>query len=453
MPKFFHFLPALSLISLVTISSCSSPKSKTTSLPNHNSTTVNAAAPVKQPLIIAAENPDTATNSQVDKYVKSLAVVSNSQQLHGVWMQSGSSLLANYQGTIPIKAASISKVATTLVALKTLTPDHLFITQLGGTGTIENGVLKGDLVIEGGGDPLFVWEEAIALGNAINKMGIKQVTGNLIITGKFYMNFNRDPLVAGNFLQTALDSTQWTPIIQRQYQTLPPGTPKPKIAIAGKVKAVISVPSNITPLIRHNSYPLAELLKKMNQYSNNDMAEMFADTVGGAAIISKTAAAIVGVPENEIYLVNGSGLTYENQISPRAATGLFRAVEDYLKPYNMTVADVFMVMGQDKGVLEARKIPKFAVVKSGSLDTVSGLVGVIPTQKQGNVWFTIMNSTGDLNSYRKQQDVFLTNIVKQWGVVTTSPPELAASPNRQDKISTNEIVYRGIANQGVGTQK
>jgi serine-type D-Ala-D-Ala carboxypeptidase/endopeptidase (penicillin-binding protein 4) len=47
----------------------------------------------------------------------------------------------------------------------------------------------------------------------------------------------------------------------------------------------------------------------------------------------------------------------------------------------------------------------------------------------------------------------LTNIVKQWGVVTTSPPELAASPNRQDKISTNEIVYRGIANQGVGTQK
>jgi serine-type D-Ala-D-Ala carboxypeptidase/endopeptidase (penicillin-binding protein 4) len=112
----------------------------------------------------------------------------------------------------------------------------------------------------------------------------------------------------------------------------------------------------------------------------------------------------------------------------------------------MTVADVFMVMGQDKGVLEARKIPKFAVVKSGSLDTVSGLVGVIPTQKQGNVWFTIMNSTGDLNSYRKQQDVFLTNIVNQWGVVTTSPAELATSKNRQDKISTNEIIYSVVAN-------
>ncbi|AFZ00255.1 D-alanyl-D-alanine carboxypeptidase [Calothrix sp. PCC 6303] len=442
MPKSFRFLPVLSLVSLVILGGCSSPKAKTSGAVNHNSTTVNAAAPVKQPLIVAAVNPDPATNSQVNKYVKSLAVVSASQQLHGVWMQSGSGLLANYQGTTPVKAASISKVATTLVALKTLTPDHRFITQVGGTGRMENGVLKGDLVIEGGGDPLFVWEEAIALGNEINKMGIKQVTGDLVITGKFYMNFNRDAVAAGNFFKIALDSTKWTPVIQRQYQTLPPGTPRPKIAIAGKVKAVNSVPSNITPLIRHSSYPLAELLKKMNQYSNNDMAEMFADAVGGAAVISKTAAAIVGVPENEIYLVNGSGLTYENQISPRAATGLLRAVEDYLKPYNMTVADVFMVMGQDKGVLEARKIPKFAVVKSGSLDTVSGLVGVIPTQKQGNVWFTIMNSTGDLNSYRKQQDVFLTNIVKQWGIVATSPPELTPSPNRQNKISTNEILYR-----------
>jgi D-alanyl-D-alanine carboxypeptidase/D-alanyl-D-alanine-endopeptidase (penicillin-binding protein 4) len=446
MPKFLHFLPALSLMSLITISGCSSPKNQTTSAINDNATQVNAAAPIKQPLIVAVENPDVTTNSQVDKYVKSLGAISNPQQLHGVWMQSGSNLLANYQGTKPIKAASISKVATTLVALKTLTPDYVFTTQIGGTGTIENGVLKGDLVIEGGGDPLFVWEEAIALGNVINKMGIKQVTGNLVVTGKFYMNFNRDPVAAGNFLKMALDSTQWTPVIQRQYQTLPPGTPKPKIAIAGKVKVENIVPLNVTPLIRHNSYPLAELLKKMNQYSNNDMAEMFADTVGGAATISKTAAAMVGVPENEIYLVNGSGLTYENQISPRAATGLFKAIEDYLKPHNMTVADVFMVMGQDKGVLEARKIPKFAVVKSGSLDTVSALVGVLPTQKQGNVWFTIMNSTGDLNSYRKQQDIFLTNLVKQWGVVTTSPPELVSSPNRQNKTSTNEIVYRPIAN-------
>jgi serine-type D-Ala-D-Ala carboxypeptidase/endopeptidase (penicillin-binding protein 4) len=443
MPKSFYFFPALSLTLLAMVCGCSSTQSKTNSSPKQNGTAVNAAAPVKQPLIVPSGNPDIVTTSQVDKYVKSLTAISDPQQLHGVWMQSSSNLLAEYQGTTPMKAASISKVATTLVALQTLTPDHRFVTQVGGTGSIENGVLKGDLVIEGGGDPLFIWEEAIALGNELNKIGIKQVTGNLIVTGKFYMNFKTDPVVAGNFLKTALDSTQWTPIIQRQHQTLPPGTAQPKIAIAGKLKVETAVTAKITPLIRHNSYPLAELLKKMNQYSNNEMAEIFADTVGGATVISQKAAATIGVPQDEIYLVNGSGLTYENRISPRAATGLFRAIEDYLKPYNMTVADVFMVMGQDKGVLEARKIPKFAVVKSGSLDTVSGLVGVIPTQKQGNVWFTIMNSTGDLNSYRKQQDVFLTGIVKQWGVVTASPSELAVSANRKSQVSSNEIVYSG----------
>jgi len=40
-------------------------------------------------------------------------------------------------------------------------------------------VLQGDLIITGSGDPFLVWEEVIALGNSLNQLGIKRVTGNL----------------------------------------------------------------------------------------------------------------------------------------------------------------------------------------------------------------------------------------------------------------------------------
>lgn len=71
----------------------------------------------------------------------------------GVWIQTQDTLLANHQGTMPLPAASITKVATSLAVLKKLGPDHRFETKIGYIGTLQNGELNGDLVIEGGADP------------------------------------------------------------------------------------------------------------------------------------------------------------------------------------------------------------------------------------------------------------------------------------------------------------
>jgi serine-type D-Ala-D-Ala carboxypeptidase/endopeptidase (penicillin-binding protein 4) len=441
MQKILCFTTTLSFSLLALVSGCSSNSSQSNGSSPLNSV-VNAVAPIKKPLplIVAPENPDPAINAKVEQYLKSLAPIGSNQQTHGVWMQSGDKLLANHQGTVPITAASISKVATTLATLKTFSPDHVFVTQFGTNGKIENGVLKGDLIVQGGQDPFFVWEEAIALGNTLNQMGIKQVNGKLVLVDKFYINFNRDPATVGRVFQTALNSRTWNRQVNNIYATLPPGTAKPQVTINGKVTSLPSVPTEFKLLVRHNSYPVAELLKKMNNYSNNAMAEMFADAVGGASVVSQKAAEAASVPQNEIYLINGSGLTYENKISPRAAVGMFRAIEKHLQQYNMTVADVFTVAGQDKGVLEQRKIPKFSVVKSGSLDTVSALVGALPTQNQGTVWFAIMNKSGDLVKYRKEQDTFLTKKTTEWGIATASPTELAPSPARKDKVSSSELI-------------
>ncbi|HAX79600.1 MAG TPA: D-alanyl-D-alanine carboxypeptidase, partial [Cyanobacteria bacterium UBA11372] len=302
-------------------------------------------------------NPDPAMQQKTQQYVKQLAAKGFTAKNQGIWIQSGNTLLANHQGTVPLPAASLTKVATSLAALSTYGVDRQFITEIGATGSIQNGVLQGDLVIQGAEDPFFVWEEAIALGNTLNQRGIKRVTGNLVIVGKFYMNYEQSALKSGNLLKQALNSRLWTAPIVNQYQTLPPGTPRPQVKIDGSVQLSPITPSQVTPLVRHYSYPLTELLKKMNSYSNNKMAQMIADSVGGAKVVAEKAAKAAGVPQKEIQLINGSGLGEENKISPRAVIAMFLAIQQYLEPKNMTIADVFAVVGQDQGILEQRQIP------------------------------------------------------------------------------------------------
>jgi len=446
MPKTLRLTAALSVALLALVAGCS-PQSNS-SQPSVSETESgtkpgNLAEVAKKsdiPSIASPDNPDPATQQKIEQYFNGLAAKGFSKENQGIWIQTGNTLLANHQGTVPLPAASLTKVATSLATLSTFGPDHQFITLIGTTGPIQNGVLQGDLVIQGGEDPFFVWEEAIALGNLLNQMGIKQVKGNLVITGKFYMNFEFDPLKSGNLLKQGLNAQIWPPQARTQYLTLPPGTLQPQVAIAGSVQVSPSTPSNVRPLVRHDSFPLAELLKKMNQYSNNTMAEMLANAVGGARIVSYKAASAAGVPQAEIILVNGSGLSELNRISPRAACAMFLALERYLQPHNMSVGDLFAIVGQDEGILNQRQLPPLTVVKSGSLDAVSALAGALPTQQQSTVWFATMNVGNNLEGFRAQQESLLKDFVNQWGAVQSLPAELKPNPARNSKTSRNQIV-------------
>lgn len=391
-------------------------------------------------LALAAINPNPAEQLKINQYISALAAKGFTKNSQGVWVQSSDSLLANHQGTTPLPAASITKVATSLVALSTFSPNHRFVTTISTTGPIQNGILEGDLVIEGNQDPFFIWEEAFALGNFLNNLGIKRVQGNLLITGKFYMNYENSPLKSGNLLKVGMNSRIWTAEAFNQYRSLPAGTPRPQVVIDGAVKVLSSPPSNTKPLVRHYSPTLVDLLKKMNRYSNNKMSEMIADSVGGAKQVAQKAATIAGVPESEIQLVNGSGLSELNKISPRAAVALFLAIDRYLKPFNMSIGDVLAVVGQDKGILDERNIPQMSVVKSGSLNNVSALAGALPTKDKGIVWFAIMNGGTNLTGFRSQQELLLNSLVNQWGVLDSLPSELTPTQKPEDQISRNEVV-------------
>lgn len=400
------------------------------------------------PGLILAPDPNSAGAIAVQQYLKQLEALGLVTANQGVWIQSGPMLLANNQGTVPLPAASLTKIATSLAALKTWGPVHQFDTLVGTTGSMKDGVLQGDLIITGSGDPFFVWEEAIALGNSLNQLGIKRVTGNLVIVGNFAMNYKSNPSEAGQLLKLGLNSATWPSVAAAQYLRLPPGTPRPQVVISGSVQvATLPFPKQIL-LLRHRSLPLSEILKEMNIYSNNEMSEMLAQSLGGSGRVQQQATQAASVPQSEIHLVNGSGLGVENRISPRAACAMLMAIQRELLPHQLSVADLFPVAGRDlRGTLETRRIPTTTVVKTGTLRDVSALAGVMPTRDRGLVWFAIVNRGTDVLGLRAGQDDLLQRLLQQWQVAPTIPATLTPNSPSSDRTqlgaaSRNQIFYK-----------
>jgi len=393
------------------------------------------------PLFALQKDPDPVAEAVMRQSLKAWST-KGAAVAQGVWIQSGLTVLANHQGTVPLPAASLTKIATTLAALDKWGPAHQFETVISATGPVKDGVLQGDLVITGSGDPFFVWEEAIALGNSLNQLGIRRVTGNLVIGNGFYMNYEVNPTTAGQLLLQALNSRIWTAEIQGQYSVLPPKTPKPQVAIAGGVKvATLPIPKKLL-LVRHRSLPLSQILKEMNIYSNNEMSEILTITLGGSQERSKLAANSAGVALDELQLVNGSGLGVENRISAHAACAMLIAVERFLQPYKLSVEDIFPVAGRDnRGTMQARKFPLGTAIKTGTLNNVSALAGKMPTRDRGEVWFAIINRGDDVEGFRVQQDELLGRLSQQWGTSptlnasTSQVPPLLGDPKRNEKIS------------------
>ncbi|HEY0833390.1 MAG TPA: D-alanyl-D-alanine carboxypeptidase, partial [Azospirillum sp.] len=85
--------------------------------------------------------------------------------------------LAARQADRPFVPASVAKVPAMLAALSLLGAEHRFTTGLHATGAVRDGVLHGDLILKGGGDPTLATGDLIALAEALAAQGIQRVTG------------------------------------------------------------------------------------------------------------------------------------------------------------------------------------------------------------------------------------------------------------------------------------
>lgn len=391
----------------------------------------------QSPWVLEMNAPDADAVDIVRSYLQGLVAQGFPAGGHGVWVQTGATAVAAYQGYESLPAASLTKIPTTLAALATWPVNHRFETLVGYTGTIEGGVLQGDLVLYWDGDPYFVWEEAIALGNTLQASGIEQVTGNLVILGDFSMNFETDPYRSGELFIEALDVSRWSGDAWWIYNQMPADTPQPTLAIAGQVvqRPAAAVSEVSQWQIRHQSLHLVALLKAMNIYSNNVMAEQLAQAAGGTGAVVTKSVEATGLPRAEISLINGSGLGEENRLSPRAVVAMLLAIQRQLRPFGLSVADVMPVFGQDEGTLIYRDLPTQSALKTGTLNAVSSLAGFFPTQDRGPVWFSIQNQGFGVDLFRAQQDALLAALEQHWG-------QAAAPENLTPKVILGQPPYR-----------
>jgi D-alanyl-D-alanine carboxypeptidase/D-alanyl-D-alanine-endopeptidase (penicillin-binding protein 4) len=378
---------------------------------------------------------DSTVENIVANYLQDLARQGYLVKQQGVWIQSDWAELASHQGKIPAPAASLTKIATTLASIRTWDLEHQFSTKFYAQGKILDGVLQGNLVIKGNGDPLLVWEEAIAIGNSLEKLGIKQVNGDLIVIGDLAMNFKEDSLTSAQLFKQAVNSSQWTSVIEKQYQSLSSPLPRPEIEITGQIRLEQETPPQLQWLLTHKSLKLREILKLMNVYSNNKVAEALAEKIGGGEKVAQIARELTKVSATEIQLINGSGLGVDNRISPRAACKMLMVLEERLAGTNISLADLFPVSNfGTQGTIEDRSLPSGLPVKTGTLATVSSLAGTLSTEERGPVYFAIMNYGNDIDKMRNNQDLLLTNLAQHWQVRFFKP--LAANnsyfgdPNR-----------------------
>jgi len=347
----------------------------------------------------------------VENYIKTMNHLQLNPRQQGLWIQSRNQVLGSYQGTTPFPAASLTKLLTTLVALDRWGPKHQFATIVKITGTQRGDRVEGDLIIEGKGDPFFVWESAIALGNLLNQRNIRQFTGNLLITGNFAMNFEQDPLKSGLLLKQGLNVALWNKVPLQQYQTLPSTTPKPSVTILGKVLVhPAPMATTIKPFVVLPSLPLVQLLRRQNLYSNNGMAEIIAQSLGGASTIQQRTLELTALPSHEVQVMNGSGLGQENRLSPRAACTVLGALKTQLQHAGLNLGDIVETMGKDEGLLALRRLPLLTMAKTGTLGTVSTLAGITVNSTGEPICIAISNQGTDVKVLRLEQDDLVTAV-------------------------------------------
>ena len=106
----------------------------------------------------------------------------------------------SFHGNELFELASNTKIFTTSAALLKLGADYEFRTTLIANGTVQDGVLQGDLVVVGGGDPSFsgrVHPSAMTVPReftkAIQAAGIRQITGDLVMDDRLFDRVYRAP--------------------------------------------------------------------------------------------------------------------------------------------------------------------------------------------------------------------------------------------------------------------
>ncbi len=313
--------------------------------------------------------------------------------------------------------ASTQKVLTAAGTLGALGPEFTFTTSAVGTAPPEGGVLD-RIWLVGGGDPVLSTAEWTAkqaaepeyggltdsftplasLADSIVAAGVRAIPGGVIGDGSAYSTPPTLPTWNESYrseigpLGALVVDDGFDPVTGQQ-------VPDPALAAAGQLSALLvargvavgppttgAAPNDSVEVASIRSAPLPALVTELLSASDNGTAEAFALAVGKATTDTGTVTAgtagilaalqDAGVDVGGVTLVDGSGLSRENQVTCGA---LIQTLGLGVQPRYRSVVEGLAIAGQ-RGTL-AERFGGTALVgrlwgKTGSLNGVAGLTGL-----------------------------------------------------------------------------
>jgi D-alanyl-D-alanine carboxypeptidase/D-alanyl-D-alanine-endopeptidase (penicillin-binding protein 4) len=339
----------------------------------------------------------------------------------GVFAQAADgSVLAMQQADRPVHPASVMKIATTLALFQKLGPGHRFETRLAAAGPVSEGRVHGDLIIEAGGDPVLVDENAFLMLLELHARGIRGVDGALQVQGSLFFNWEPDP--KGVRLRRALTgqgaASAWS-AVRDQRSDAPAALAARGLAFGGG--AVQADGQDPRVLLTHGSPPLTRVTKELNCYSNN-IFHTLSDRIGGPAAVQRIVEqSLPPHMRKELLVDNAAGAGTRNRLSPRAAVTIIQALSAELATHGLSLVDVLPVAGVDQGTLHTRLredgLRGAVVGKTGTYGSLgaSALAGVVRTRTYGDVTFAVLNRGVAVPEARRRQDAFVRALVKNAG--------------------------------------
>ncbi len=334
--------------------------------------------------------------------------------------------------------ASVQKLYTTSTALLRLGPATTLETAAVAAGAVDAaGVLRGDLVLVGGGDPFFGAQGAARIARAIKQAGIGRIAG-AVVGDESYFDRRRSGLFSGydGDLGGVLSGLAYDRGIYRGRAQLSAGrfaaqrfaAELREVGIKStKSSRAGTAPAGAAKVAAWRSRNVGELARFVNVASNNFASEMLLKGLGaryrargttgtGASVVRQTLAELGVRPR----VRDGSGLSRANRTSPQQVVRLLERVygtADTGRAFRASLAvagRTGTVAGRMRGTLAAGNCR----VKTGTLSNVSALAGYCRARTGRDISFALIMNRTSPGGARAIQDRIAISIAR----LSESPP-------------------------------
>jgi len=318
-------------------------------------------------------------------------------------------VLVQYNESNLFVPASLTKIMSTLVAWEVLGPEFTYTTTIYVPRGNISPTLKGNVVIKGNGDPSMSVDILKENLKRFVLDGVKEIDGNIVIDNSFFSNERWGIGWEWDYKNPSIDAL----ILKENTNTFSPydanavamnfGNNFKKvlndygIRVTGNV-VVGKVSSSYREYIVMKSVPLKNLISVANKYSSNSYAEQILRTVGlrvyGFGSIYNSQKVLNDFVKRlfgEYYpfkLNDACGLSTYNLLTPyMLAQTLVYAYKNH-NGFNGFIST--LATAGKEGTMEGRLKDITAYAKTGTLQKVSNIAGIMITKTGKRVAFCIM---------------------------------------------------------------